>query len=147
MLTHIIPTIVNSQRLFVGHSLRLLYITSIRLTDRDHGASKALEKAAHDLKVRKEQRWLDTVASDSGKKIVYTYAYYIQIFISEAIVKAEKQYEKKQGHPAKDHSELQEDTIQAIKEKEEKGHLPQFDVGRYDRREDRIGSGGSHKKA
>lgn len=81
------------------------------------------------------------------KKIVYTYAYYIQIFISEAIVKAEKQYEKKQGHPAKDHSELQEDTIQAIKEKEEKGHLPQFDVGRYDRREDRIGSGGSHKKA
>lgn len=68
MLTHIIPTIVNSQRLFVGHSLRLLYITSIRLTDRDHGASKALEKAAHDLKVRKEQRWLDTVASDSGKK-------------------------------------------------------------------------------
>jgi hypothetical protein len=28
---------------------------------------KAKEKAADDLRTRKEQKWIDTVASDSGK--------------------------------------------------------------------------------
>ena len=41
---------------------------------------------------------------------------------------------------------LQRDTIEAVKEKQTKGHLPKHDVGRRDSREERIGSGSSDKK-
>lgn len=63
----------------------------------------------------------------------------------EAIVKGEKQHAKKQGDVKKDVSKLQKDTIDAVKEKETKGHLHKHDVGRRDSREDRVGSGGSGK--
>ena len=48
-------------------SLRFLSVSAPRLGDGDHTKSKAKEKAAADLKSGKEKRWLDTVASDSGK--------------------------------------------------------------------------------
>lgn len=41
----------------------------------------------------------------------------------------------------KDVSKLQKDTINAVQEKEEKGHLHKHDVGRRDTREERVGSG------
>lgn len=63
----------------------------------------------------------------------------------EAIVKGEKQHAKKQGDAKKDVSKLQKDTIDAVKDKEAKGHLHKHDVGRRDTREERIGSGGSGK--
>ena len=43
-------------------------------------------------------------------------------------------------------TDLQRDTIEAVKEKQMKGHLPKHDVGRRDSREERVGSGSSHKK-
>lgn len=43
-------------------------------------------------------------------------------------------------------TDLQHDTIEAVKEKERKGHLSKHDVGRRDTREERIGSGSSDKK-
>jgi hypothetical protein len=49
-------------------TIRLLNISATRLADGDHTRSKAVEKAAADLKSGKEKRWLDTVASDSGNK-------------------------------------------------------------------------------
>lgn len=66
MLTRLISTV----RPFATTttSIRLLNISVVRLSDGDHTRSKAEEKAAKDLKTRKEKRWLDTVASDSGKK-------------------------------------------------------------------------------
>ena len=67
-------------------------------------------------------------------------------FLLEAIVKGEKQHAKKQGDVKKDVSKLQEDTIDAVQEKEQKGHLPKHDVGRRDTREDRVGSGPSTKQ-
>jgi hypothetical protein len=64
MLTRFISTIANHQR-----SLLRLFNTSVpRLGDGDHTKSKAKNKASDDLKAGKERRWLDTVASDSGKK-------------------------------------------------------------------------------
>ena len=67
MLTRLLSTVVNYQRPFTTTSLRLLNISAPRrVGDGDHTQSKAKEKAAADLKTRKEQRWLDTVASDSG---------------------------------------------------------------------------------
>lgn len=63
MLTRLVVNIGQSSRT----SLRLLSISTPRLADGDHTRSKAEEKAANDLKTRKEKRWLDTVASDSGK--------------------------------------------------------------------------------
>jgi hypothetical protein len=36
---------------------------------------------------------------------------------------------------------LQRDTIEAVKEKESKGHLSKHDVGRRDTRDERVGSG------
>ncbi len=39
-------------------------------------------------------------------------------------------------------TKLQKDTIEAIQEKEAKGHLQKHDVGRRDAHEERIGSGG-----
>ena len=45
----------------------LLVVPSRWTSDGDHTRSKAKEKAAEDLKTRKEKRWLDTVASDSGE--------------------------------------------------------------------------------
>ena len=67
MLTRLISTVVNYQRPLTTTSLRFLTISAPRLGDGDHTRSKAEEKAAADLKTRKEKRWLDTVASDSGK--------------------------------------------------------------------------------
>lgn len=64
MLTRIISTIAQNQRA----SVRLFNTSVARLGDGDHTRSKAKDKASDDLKTRKEQRWLDTVASDSGKK-------------------------------------------------------------------------------
>jgi hypothetical protein len=43
-------------------------------------------------------------------------------------------------------SELQKDTIDAVHEKESKGHLAKHDVGRRDSREERVGSGGTSQK-
>jgi hypothetical protein len=43
-------------------------------------------------------------------------------------------------------NKLQEDTIEAIHDKEAKGHLQNHDVGRKDTHEERMGSGGSLKK-
>jgi hypothetical protein len=37
-------------------------------------------------------------------------------------------------------SDLQRDTIEAVQEKETKGHLPKHDIGRRDTREERVGS-------
>jgi len=65
---------------------------------------------------------------------------FIYIYIIEAIVKGEKQHAFKQGDWKKDMTDLQRDTIEAIKEKEMKGHLPKHDVGRRDTREDRVSS-------
>ncbi|CAF0745801.1 unnamed protein product [Rotaria sp. Silwood1] len=124
MLTRFISAVVYNQQSLATKSLRLLTTTATKLSDSDHVRSKALEKASHDLKTRKEQRWLDTVASDS-----------------EAIVKGEKQHARKLGDDKKDMTDLQTDTIKAIEEKDRKGHLPQFDVGRHDTPESRIGSG------
>ena len=64
----------------------------------------------------------------------------------EAIVKGEKQLDKKLGDRKKDITKLQEDTIEAVQEKDAKGHLPKHDVGRRDTKEDRIGSGPSTKQ-
>lgn len=61
-------------------------------------------------------------------------------------MKGDKQHAAKQGDLKKDLTDLQRDTIEAVKEKESKGHLPKQDVGRRDSREDRVGSGGSNKK-
>ena len=46
----------------------------------------------------------------------------------------------------KDLADLERDTIEAVKEKEMKGHLPKHDVGRRDTREDRASSGSNDKK-
>ncbi|CAF2407932.1 unnamed protein product [Rotaria sp. Silwood2] len=107
MLTRFISAIVYNQQSLTTKSLRLLTTTAPKLSDSDHVNSKALEKASHDLKTRKEQRWLDTVASDS-----------------EAIVKGERQHAEKQGDLKMDMTDLQSDTIKAIQEKDRKGHLP-----------------------
>jgi hypothetical protein len=64
------------------------------------------------------------------------------LFSIEAIVKGEKQHAKKQGDRKKDMSKLQKDTIEAVQDKEAKGHLSKHDVGRKDTRDERIGSGG-----
>jgi hypothetical protein len=67
MLTRLISTIrpftttTTSFRLFNTSAPRLL-------SDGNHTRSTAAEKATDDLKTRKEKRWLDTVASDSGKQ-------------------------------------------------------------------------------
>lgn len=64
----------------------------------------------------------------------------------EAIVKGEKQHAKKQGDVNKDVTNLQKDTIDAVKEKEAKQHLPKHDVGRRDTREERLEGGKTSKK-
>jgi hypothetical protein len=63
------------------------------------------------------------------------------MFIVEAIVKGEKQHDRKHGDLKKDMTELQLDTIEAIREKAAKGHLHQHDVGRRDAREEIIDIG------
>jgi len=61
-------------------------------------------------------------------------------------VKGEKQYAKKQGDRKKDMTELQDDTIKAIQEKQAKGYLSNNDVGQTDTREERVGSSGGGTK-
>ncbi|UJR14094.1 hypothetical protein I4U23_001090 [Adineta vaga] len=124
MLTRLIASVAQYQRPLISTSFRFINTSVVRLGDGDHTKSKAEEKAAADLKSRKEKRWLDTVASDS-----------------EAIVKGEKQHAKKQGDRKKDTSKLQKDTIDAIQDKQAKGHLQKHDVGRRDTKEERVGSG------
>ena len=68
--------------------------------------------------------------------------YTCHTIVVEAIIKGEKQHAKKQGDQNKDMNKLQNDTIDAIQDKEAKGHLPKHDVGRRDTRGERIGSGG-----
>ena len=70
MLTRFVSTVVNNQQSLISTSLRLFNTSITRLGDGDHTKSKAKEKAADDLKAGREKRWLDTVASDSGKKII-----------------------------------------------------------------------------
>lgn len=72
--------------------------------------------------------------------------FYLQFYILEAAVKGDKQHAVKHGDLKKDMTDLQQDTIEAVKEKESKGHLPKHDVGRRDTREERVGSGSSDKK-
>jgi len=68
------------------------------------------------------------------------------LFSIEAIIKGEKQHAKKQGDRKKDMGKLQKDTIEAVQDKEAKGHLAKHDVGRKDTREERIGSAGGTPK-
>ena len=68
MLIRVISSVVSHQGYWVGISLRSFSTSICRLGDGDHTRSKAKEKASDDLKTRREQRWLDTVASDSGRK-------------------------------------------------------------------------------
>ncbi|CAF0829279.1 unnamed protein product [Adineta steineri] len=129
MLTRFISSVTHNQRFLTITSFRLLNTSVPRLGDSDHTKSKAKDKAADDLKSGREKKWTDTVATDS-----------------EAAVKGEKQHAAKQGDLKKDMTNLQRDTVEAIKEKEKKGHLHKHDVGRRDTHEERIGSGSSDKK-
>lgn len=76
MLTRVISSAISHQRSWVGTSLRSISTSVCRLGDGDHTKSKAKEKASDDLKTRREQRWLDTVASDSGRKTSHQSSYY-----------------------------------------------------------------------
>jgi hypothetical protein len=67
MIHRFISTVVYNQRPLATTSLRLFNTSIPRLSDADHTRSKAKEKASDDLKTGREKRWLDTVASDSGK--------------------------------------------------------------------------------
>ena len=67
-------------------------------------------------------------------------------FLLEAAVKGDKQHAAKQGELKKDMTDLQRDTIDAVREKESKGYMPKHDVGRRDNRDERLGSGSSEKK-
>lgn len=67
MLTRFTSTVLFNQKLFATTSLRLFNTSIPRLSDGDHTKSKAKDKASDDLKSGREKRWLDTVASDSGK--------------------------------------------------------------------------------
>lgn len=69
-----------------------------------------------------------------------------RLFSIEAIVKGEKQLSKKGGDSKKNLDKLQKDTIEAIKDKETKGHLHKHDVGRRDTKEERHGSGPASPK-
>jgi hypothetical protein len=75
MLTRLISAVVYNQRPLTQTSLRLLNTSAPRLGDGDHTKSKAKHKAADDLKTGKEKRWLDTVASDSGKKEKFRFSF------------------------------------------------------------------------
>ncbi len=66
MLTRFIATV---QRPAISISVRLLNTSTSRLSDSDHTLSKAFHKASDDIKAGLEKRWLDTVATDSGKEI------------------------------------------------------------------------------
>lgn len=61
--------IAIAQQSTISTSLRLLNTSTPRFGDGDHTLSKAFYKAADDIKAGLEKRWLDTVATDSGKKI------------------------------------------------------------------------------
>lgn len=68
MLTRLISAAAQPQCTSAARlSLRFLSVSTPRLGDGDHTKSKAKEKTATDLKTGKERRWLDTVASESGK--------------------------------------------------------------------------------
>ena len=60
-------------------------------------------------------------------------------FSLEAIVKSERKDTKGQTDSKKDIHRMQEKTIRAIEDKDEKGHLHQHDVGRRDSPADRTG--------
>lgn len=66
MLTRLISTVRPLTT--TTTSIRLLNISAPRLGDGDQTRSKATEKAAEDLKTRKEKQWIDTPATDSGKQ-------------------------------------------------------------------------------
>ena len=60
----------STQRSFVSTTTtitRLLNTSVVRQSDGDHTRSKAKDKASDDLKSGREKRWLDKVATDSGK--------------------------------------------------------------------------------
>jgi len=78
------------------------------------------------------------------KKSKWLFSSYM--YVVEAAVKGDKQHATKQGDLKKDMTDLQHDTIDAVKEKERKGHLSDQDVGRNDTHEERVGSGSSNKK-
>jgi hypothetical protein len=81
MLTRFISTIVSNQQPLARASLRLFNTSIPRLGDGDHTKSKAKEKASDDLKSGREKRWLDTVASDSGKiKLFKIFFFYTHLY-------------------------------------------------------------------
>ena len=67
MLTRFTAAAIRHSQALTIVSSRLLNTSAVRYGDGDHTDSKAKDKAAQDLKSGKEKRWLDTVASDSGK--------------------------------------------------------------------------------
>ena len=76
MLTRFISSVGYNQQVLTIASLRLLNTSTIRLGDGDHTKSNAKEKASDDLKSGREKRWLDTVASDSGKRNPYKFSFH-----------------------------------------------------------------------
>ena len=147
MLARLASSIAHNQWAITTTSFRLFSASALRLGDGDHAKSKAKDKASDDLKAGREKRWLDTVASDSGTgKLTGLPFPALSISLPEAAVKGDKQHAAKQGDLKKDMTDLQRDTIDAVKEKERKGHLDKHDVGRRDKRADRVGSGSSDKK-
>ena len=81
------------------------------------------------------------MATDSGKTASEKESESVLWFCNlEAAVKGDKQHAAKQGDFKKDMTDLQRDTIDAIREKELKGYLSNNDVGR------RAGSDSSQKK-
>lgn len=68
MLNRTLFAAACNPKVLAAKPLRLFFIGAPKLSDSDPTLSKVLEKAAHDLKTREEERWLDTLATISGKK-------------------------------------------------------------------------------
>jgi len=80
MLTRFISAVVYNQRPLATTSLRLFNTSVSRLGDGDHTESKAKHKAYDDLKSGLEKRWLDTIASDSGKNNLSEFSIHIYLY-------------------------------------------------------------------
>ena len=94
MLTRLISVLAHTQRPLTTTSLRLLNTSAPRLGDGDHTKSKAKEKAADDLKTGKEKRWIDTVASDSGRRWELEHQAFEHGFCSSSISRSDCQRRK-----------------------------------------------------
>jgi hypothetical protein len=80
MLTRFISAFVHSQRPLTTISPRLFNTSVPKLGDGDHTHSHGKYKAYDDLKSGQEKRWLDTVASDSGKKSLNSSSLQIYVY-------------------------------------------------------------------